>query len=254
MKHKIAVVLDILKDVLPSGVPEALHKLKEMGCSGVEIGGYYGYPALELARLLQNAGLKTVAMHRSLEDFLDFERLKIAMDEGDLFHTDHLVFPYVLEENRTEAGYARLREQLKAASVQMAERGFRLSYHNHDFELLNIVKGMKALDFMIGTVEDHFMYAELDTYWLAKGGCDPLEFMRKYPNRIRNLHMKDMTADERKTYAELGTGTIDFPPIISWGEQNGVQWYVIEQDIIIGDPWKSVKTSLDYLLGLKTLS
>lgn len=250
MKPGIAVVLDLLKDVLPGNMPGSLKGLKELGFAGVEIGGYYGYANVELAAMLREAGLRTAALHRPAEDFKDGVRLERAMDEAAIFQTRHLVYPWVSPDNRSEEDYILLKEQLLAAATRMKARGFRLSYHNHDFELTDRVNGGNALEFMLDTSEEPLLHAEFDTYWLAKGGADPLAFISRYPGRAICLHLKDMTADGRQTYAELGRGTIDFPPILAWGDRNGVEWYVIEQDICPGDPWDSVRISMRYLQKL----
>ncbi|WP_165822508.1 sugar phosphate isomerase/epimerase family protein [Paenibacillus montanisoli] len=247
MRNKVAIVLDLLRDALPGRVPEALLSLKKMGVSGVELGQFYGHTAKEMAGFIRDAELKTVALHRSAEDFYDPARLELAIEEALLLQAEGLVFPYVIQENRTEAGYSRLRECLLKAARALNEHGLLLSYHNHEFELLNQVRGTNALDFMLDPSAGEGIYAEFDVYWLAKAGYDPLAFIRKYPGRVLNLHLKDMTADERQTYAELGTGTIDLPPILSWGEQHAVRWYIIEQDICPGNPWDSLRISLDYL-------
>ncbi len=61
------------------------------------------------------------------------------------------------------------------------------------------------------------------------------------------IHLKDMTDDEERTYAEIGTGAIDFLPILEWGEQNGVRWYAVEQDECKGSPLDSLQLSLNNL-------
>ena len=59
-----------------------------------------------------------------------------------------------------------------------------------------------------------------------------------------------MTDDGSRFYAEIGTGLIDFEPILLWGEQNGVRWYVVEQDECAGDPFDSLEISLTNLVRM----
>ena len=64
------------------------------------------------------------------------------------------------------------------------------------------------------------------------------------------IHLKDMTADAEQTFAEVGTGLIDFPPILAWGERSGVEWYAVEQDRCKGNPLDSLRISLSNLLKM----
>ncbi|MCM2675313.1 hypothetical protein [Alkalicoccobacillus plakortidis] len=59
-----------------------------------------------------------------------------------------------------------------------------------------------------------------------------------------------MTKDSDETFAELGTGSINFAPILEWGERSGVEWYIVEQDVCKGDPMKSLEISLEHLNSL----
>ena len=36
-----------------------------------------------------------------------------------------------------------------------------------------------------------------------------------------------MTADDRQTFAEIGTGQLDFLSILAWCERSGVEWHVV---------------------------
>ncbi|HZH60982.1 MAG TPA: sugar phosphate isomerase/epimerase, partial [Metabacillus sp.] len=89
--------------------------------------------------------------------------------------------------------------------------------------------------------------AEIDVYWIKKAGMDPLEYIAPYANRMPIIHLKDMTKDDRRTFAEVGTGVIDFIPILQWGEANGIEWYAVEQDICERPPLESLEMSLRYL-------
>ncbi|WP_227872105.1 sugar phosphate isomerase/epimerase family protein [Paenibacillus albus] len=87
-----------------------------------------------------------------------------------------------------------------------------------------------------------------------KAGEDPLTFISQYANRMPILHLKDMTSDGRQYFAEIGSGIIDFAPILRWGLQSGVEWFAVEQDYCSGAPMDSLAQSLEHLLMLeKTL-
>ncbi len=64
------------------------------------------------------------------------------------------------------------------------------------------------------------------------------------------IHLKDMTDDEDKAFAEVGTDVLDFPAILSFCASAGVERHVVEQDVCPGNPLDSLATSLENLLRL----
>ena len=56
-----------------------------------------------------------------------------------------------------------------------------------------------------------------------------------------------MADDENRSFAEVGEGIIDLEPIFAAAEANGVEWYIVEQDICQRPPLESAKLSLENL-------
>jgi len=48
-------------------------------------------------------------------------------------------------------------------------------------------------------------------------------------------------------FAELGSGTVDFPRVLEAGRAVGVEHYFVEQDLAPGNPIDSLRRSLAYL-------
>ncbi|MFF7245646.1 TIM barrel protein [Embleya sp. NPDC008237] len=94
----------------------------------------------------------------------------------------------------------------------------------------------------------------LDTGHLLIGGTDPLDLVRRHPDRIGHVHLKDVHADTAAlvrsgalTYAEavghglyrpLGEGDVPVAEIVATLRAAGYRdWYVLEQDTrLTGDP------------------
>ena len=70
------------------------------------------------------------------------------------------------------------------------------------------------------------------------------------------IHFKDMKSDLSLSYpeslAEIGTGCIDFLPFLKWGEKNGIESYIVEQDVsfLSGGMLESMAVSLENLIKL----
>lgn len=248
MKHKFAVQLYTLRKECEQDFPATLRSLGRMGWAGVETAGLHGHSAEEIAEVLRGAGLKTAGMHVSVERLRS--DTKNLINEARLLNAKHLICPSVPHEWRNEQGYVRLRDELNAAAAELKPEGFTVGFHNHAFEFDTSVRGIDALSYLIDPVPDNAVLAEIDVYWVKKAGYEPAAFLTPYSGRMPTMHLKDMTGDERRTYAEIGTGIIDFESLLLWGERNGVEWYVVEQDICEGEALDSARISLDNLHAL----
>ncbi len=172
MKHKFAAQLFTLRNELEKDFPGVLRELKNMGWQAVQISGLRGHTAEEIAKALRETGLKTAGMHVSLE--MINNDLPEVLRQAELFGTKDLVVPYLTEELRNELGYRLVKSNLNQLARKLRPLGYTLSYHNHDFELASKVDGSDALRFLLDTEQD--VLAEIDVYWVKKGGGDPLEY------------------------------------------------------------------------------
>ena len=251
MKHKFAVQLYSLRKELTKDFPGVLKKLKKQGWETVQIDGLRGYTAEEVAAALKETGLKAVSMHANLD------RLNNDLDnliyEGLLFGTKDIFCSSELT-NEEEVIYAR--NTLLNTAKKLNPLGFRIGHHNHDYEFRGSINGEMIMDYIVKPEGNLFLYPEIDTYWAKVGGMDPFTYISRFSNRIPMLHLKDMKADSSLSYpeslAEIGTGCIDFLPIIEWGEKNGVESYIVEQDVsfLEGGMLESMAVSLENLVKI----
>ncbi|WP_078379053.1 sugar phosphate isomerase/epimerase family protein [Sutcliffiella halmapala] len=245
MKHKIAAQLYTVRDLLEKDFPGVLKELKEMGYAGVQISGLFGNDPKEIAAVMTELGLGTAGMHIDLDSFRN--ELPRVLEEAEIFQTKDLILPYLVEEDRNAESYIALKAELNEIASKLQEDGYRISYHNHDFEFETEIDGQNALDYLLEPTEDNLLLAELDVYWVKKGDKEIISFLEPYANRMPIIHLKDMANNEEKSFAEVGTGSIDFSPILRWGEQNGIEWYAVEQDVCPGNPLDSLRVSITNL-------
>jgi sugar phosphate isomerase/epimerase len=249
IRTKLAAQLYTLRNEIKKDFPAVLRELSKMGWAAVQIDGLHGYSAREIASVMKEVGLQTAGMHVGLERMK--HDLDAVLEEADLFGTKDFICHSLPDGLQNPEGYASVRNDLLDVASKVKGTGYRAGYHNHDFEFHTNIEGKFALEYLL---EDPAVYAEIDTYWVLKAGHDPLSFIRNYANRMPILHLKDMTADGRQYFAEIGTGLIDFAPILKWGLDNGVEWFAVEQDYCPGNPMDSLAISLENLLKLeKTL-
>lgn len=246
IRTKLAAQLYTLRNEVKKDFPAVLRELSKMGWAAIQIDGLHGYSAREIASVMKEVGLQTAGMHVGLERMK--HDLEAVLEEADLFGTKDFICHSLPDGLQTPEGYASVRKDLLEVASKVQGAGYRAGYHNHDFEFHTKIEGKFALEYLL---EDPAIYAEIDTYWVLKAGHDPLSFIRNYTNRMPILHLKDMTDDGRQYFAEIGTGLIDFAPILKWGMENGVEWFAVEQDYCQGNPIDSLAISLENLFKLE---
>ena len=95
---------------------------------------------------------------------------------------------------------------------------------------------------------------EMDIYWVVTAGEDPNVWFKKYKNRFTLCHIKDRTkgATDAADSCNLGEGSIDFPSIVKVAKENGMKYYIVEQEKYTNStPLKSAQVDAEYMKNLK---
>lgn len=159
--------------------------------------------------------------------------------------------------------------ELMVKDMEIAKKyGLRYYYHNHFWEYQKF--GDRTIMEIMSDETD--MYFELDTYWAARGGVDPVKEIERMGNRLILIHQKDYAkgidekinmfdgmVDPNKpifpehhrdarhvgTFAEVGTGILPIQSYIDAGNKVGVEYIILEQDLTAIDELESIKISMD---------
>lgn len=241
----VGLQLYTLRTVLSDDPVGVLRQVAEMGYETVELAGFAGLSAEQFKAALDENNLKAVSSHAPLQSIEeDFESV---VAQAKLFGYSYVGLGSVDPSHRTtkENWIATARKLSDLGKKLKEEAGLTFFYHNHAFEFEEQIDGKYGLDLLYENSDSRYLQAELDTYWVQKGGADPVEYLKKYAGRTPILHIKDMRDDG--DFGEIGTGTLDWPAIFSAAEAGGVQAYIVEQDTCPGDPLESIKISIDNL-------
>ncbi|MBT2728905.1 sugar phosphate isomerase/epimerase [Bacillus sp. ISL-75] len=241
----VAVQMYTLREESEKDFAGTLKKVAELGFDGVEFAGYGGLTAKEVKSLLDELGLRAAASHVPLEQLET--KLSQVIEDMKILGSKYIVCPYLMPDRRSEQDYQALISLLNHAGEICRKEGITLCYHNHDFELECLSDGRMALEAIFDDTSIDQVKAELDIYWLTKAGEKPVEWINRYKNRTPLIHLKDMTTDEEQFFAELGTGGVDLEAVLNTGEEAGVEWWVVEQDMSRRTPFESIEISINYL-------
>ncbi len=246
-KIPVGIQLYTLRDDCAKDFKGTIKAVAGMGYHGVELAGDNGLSAEEMKALMTENNLQVAGSHASLDDL----RTKLdAVAEFSLkIGNKRVICPYLPQEfqDKGAAGFREAGKLLDEIGAKLGEKGLSLSYHNHSFEFKGKEGGKFFLDVLLSNASPKNLKAEIDTYWIQHGGCDPIEYIKTYAGRIELLHIKDMLDDENRSFAEIGAGILNWDGIFKASEEAGVAWYLVEQDTCAGPPIESARKSVQFL-------
>ncbi len=240
----ISLQLYTVRDAMRQDPLDTLERVAQIGFPAVEIGAKNSDAVLAKLRELNLKVTSAGVGIESLRD--DFDGV---IEGARALGTSFLMLGYVGEEHRGSAQkWAQTAKILEGFGQKARAAGLTLCYHNHDFELKEQFEGKTGLEILFENADANDLKAELDVYWIQKGGGDPVEFINRYAGRLPLLHCKDMMPDG--SFGEVGEGVLNWPAILEAARNAGVQSYVIEQDTCAGDPFESIAVSLKNLKAM----
>ena len=140
----------------------------------------------------------------------------------------------------------------KLGKIAKEEYGISLTFHHH---MGTVVQDADEVERLMNGTDPEYLSLLYDTGHFAYCGADPLEMVRKYKDRIKHVHLKDIRKEvvEQVKREELsflagvrmgaftvpGDGCIDFEPIFKVLEDNGYEGYMLveaEQDPAKANP------------------
>lgn len=214
---------------------ETLKMLKRAGYKSVE-----GYDALyadaamvaTLKQNLDDSGLTMPSGHFGL-DMLETEPGRVLEIAGALGIAT-IYCPHLEPEQRpdTGAGYAAFGQRLQEAAKPFRDAGLGFGWHNHAFEFEKLADGSIPQEAIFEGGPD--LEWEADIAWVIKGGGDPLHWIGALGKRITSVHIKDIAPANQNTdedgWADVGSGTVDWPRLMAALTNTAVQYFVMEHD------------------------
>jgi sugar phosphate isomerase/epimerase len=243
---QIALQLYTVRRLAATGLPGTLRAVADAGYQAVELAGLPDIAASELAALLRNYRLRPVAAHQSIDSLrADIDGVLERMRE---LECPGAIVPWLPEaDRRSTDDVRRVAAELGGYAQTLAKRGITLGYHNHAFEF-EPLDGTTIWDILLAELPPE-VELEIDVYWAAFAGRDPVAEIRAASDRVRLLHMKDLIADPEPRDAPAGEGTLPFADVVAAGRAAGVEWYIAEQDEP-ADPLVDIATAFRNLSAL----
>jgi len=211
-------------------------------------GIFWGMTNKEFKSYMDDLGMNIVASHCDISK--DFEKKAAEAAEIGM---KYLICPYKGPQKDIDA-FKKFADEFNQKGEICKKNGIRFAYHNHDYSFVNM-NGEMGQDIMMKNTDATLVDFELDMYWVVTGGQDIIEWMKKYPNRVRLCHVKDRkkgaVATDKDASCDLGNGSIDYPKVLSAAKKHGMQYYIVEQERYDGTtPLKAAEADAAYMKKL----
>ncbi|MFJ6027739.1 sugar phosphate isomerase/epimerase family protein [Pseudarthrobacter sp. NPDC092424] len=232
-----------LRRPLEQDLAGTIRRVAEIGFTRVEPYNFVA-TAKELGAALKENGLTAPSGHAPL---LTGNQDEIFAAAGEL-GIGTVIDPHVPAEDWQDAADIQATAaKLNAAARKAAAYGLRVGYHNHAWELESTIDGRPALEYFAELLDPEPVL-EVDTYWAAVGGRDPVELLARLGERVKYLHLKDgpLTAE---TKAQLPAGQGKLPVLEVIAAAKSVEVGVVEFDDYAGDIFDGITESLSFLLA-----
>jgi sugar phosphate isomerase/epimerase len=228
-------------------LPAVLRAIRRIGYEEVELyGSLYSRPAAELRRMLADHGLRAPSGH------LDYEGLENKLGYARDLGLQYVICPMLPQTMWNAADqFKRAADQFNLWGAQARRMGLHFGFHNHNYEFRRF-GNTTGLDVLLQRTDPGLVCFELDCYWVAQAGADPLNILKQHGKRIALLHVKDRKPgfaasqdldDAAMHFTEVGTGSIDWKPILMAAQQSGVEHFFIEQDTMEKPLFESLEIS-----------
>jgi sugar phosphate isomerase/epimerase len=246
-----------LRREISKDVPGTLALTRKLGFSEVEVPQLYGLSPRRFRAELDKAGLRCTAFVTP-----DASLRADLVSTAETAHTlgaEYMIYPWINHGPsgftrddclRAAADFNRWGEQFKAARLQFC-------YHPHGYEFGASAEGT-LLDTLIRQTHPGLVQYQMDVFWIAWPGQNPVQLLNRYPDRFPLMHLKDLKrgvtgsqtgqAPEEVSVA-LGSGSIDFPSVLKAAEKAGVKRFYIEDESPLAA--QQIPQSLRYLDSLK---
>ncbi|SOD18846.1 sugar phosphate isomerase/epimerase family protein [Pedobacter xixiisoli] len=255
-QQAVGIQLYSLREIIGKDVKGVIEKVAKAGFKEVETYGYapngsfWGLSPKDFKALLDANGLYSPSGHFGFDNYIktgNLDDIKSYIDASNVLGSKYVVAPYLGDDLRNN--YKLVAERLNKAGELCIQAGINVGYHNHGFEF-DKQGDTTGFEILLAETDPNLVYFELDLYWVAFAGQNPIDIFKKHPRRFKMWHVKDMDKTNKRWNTEIGNGTIDFKSIFAEAKLSGVKHIYLEQETNYKpDHISSIKTSIDYIKG-----
>ncbi|HET9747598.1 MAG TPA: sugar phosphate isomerase/epimerase [Chitinophagaceae bacterium] len=235
---------------------KVLDTIKMMGFTEIEGGGGRMHPA-DFKKLCDERGLTIPSTGAGYDELNN--KIDSVIWRAKILGAKYIMCAWIPHQNNvfTFEDAKKAAEDFNRAGKILKENGLTFCYHAHGYEFQPYEEGT-LLDYLVKNTNPDYVSFQMDIFWIHFGGDDPVGLLKKYGNRWKLMHVKDMRKGTKKDLTGLtsvendvtvGTGELDIPAILKEAKRIGIKHYFIEDES--SSITTQVPASVAYLKSLK---
>lgn len=251
----LGIELYTFRKSFPIDPGKTLDTVKMLGFTELE-GGPGRLSPEEFKKLCDERGINIIATGANYDELI--KDAAAVAHRAKLLGADYIMCAWIPHKGELTFDDAKKAvDVFNDAGKVLKDSGITFCYHAHGYEFQPYKDGA-LLDYIIQNTNPKNVSFEMDIFWIQFGGGDPVTLLKKYGNRWKLMHLKDIREGTVKnltggTEAEndvaLGAGEVDIAAILKEAKKVGIRHYFIEDESNL--EMEHVPQSIIYLKGLK---
>lgn len=258
LKEHPGVVSYTYRKSFAKDMPGTLDMVKKTGFTDIEFSNLFGQTAKDIRSMIDERGIKCSSFGVSYED-LTTKTDTVAKNARTLGAKFVRVagFPHTKSGLTLDEAKNAVAAFNRVGKILKDQYGLTLVYHNHGFEFQPYEKGT-LFDYIVQQTNPRYVSLEMDILWVHFPGQDPVALLKKYGDRFKLMHVKDLKKGVKgdlsggtspENDVTLGTGQINIPAVLKAAKRSAITHYYIEDES--SNVETQVPQSIKYLLSLK---
>jgi len=255
-EKKIGLQLYSARDNLKEDVDGTFKKLIQFGYRRFEAFGYkdgqfFEKTPKEMKKFLTDLGAQMVSSHTGMrlldeeDNTNEWDRWrKSCSDTAEVGCKWIVQASYPTRQIQSIDDVKRLADQFNTCGEISKSYGLKFAFHNHHDEFQKIDEKI-PYDVLIENTDKDIVFYQMDTGHLVLGGYQCQDYIKKYPGRFSNWHLRDVNSEGIGT--EFGKGIVDFESLFAVAEFAILQDYFVEQGQYNMAPLDALKHNYDFL-------
>ena len=243
------------RNELAKDMPSTLDLIKGMGITNMEFSNLFGKTAAEIRAMLDARGMRCTSYGVSYEAMET--KVETVIQDAKTLGASFVRVAWIPHKGPMDLALAdKTIRDFNAFGKKLAENGLTFCYHNHGFEFVPYGKGT-FFDYIVQNTKPEYVSFEMDILWVFHPGHDPAKLLKKYPNRFKLMHVKDLKKGVKgdltgmtpvENDVTLGTGQLDIPKILKAARKTSIIHFYIEDEN--PNAMQQVPLSIAYLRSL----
>ncbi|UBM57394.1 sugar phosphate isomerase/epimerase [Marinilongibacter aquaticus] len=239
-------------------VEAVLDTAKALGFTEIEGGASRGLSPEEFKALCDARGMKVVSAGSSFEQL--GEDPQPIIDNAKALGAEYVMCAWIPHDgnNFTFEDAENAVKVFNAAGKKIADAGLIFCYHPHGYEFRPNPNGEGTLlDYIISNTDPESVSFEMDVLWTMHGGGDPVALLKKYGDRYKLMHVKDLKKGVQGDFTggtpaendvPVGMGQADWPAIFTEAQKIGMTHFFVEDES--DKEFENIPQSIEYIKSL----